>query len=390
MKGKIQPAWLQGLLDAATRTAAAEFDKSWKPASVLPEWICAGAPPADRSGANPKQSVSAAFLKRVAALDDGPQSLAELEKKWCQLTVDFPREGLAWFGLAVLQLRSGRLDVAQATCDAALAAGVAAEKLMKLPTMITHARNGPDWTHPVAIESAHYVVKSDIDKQLCVDASKVLEESYRAYGLRLAPVADLEKKRFPVFLFSGAAGYHDYASAALQSKAPSTAGVYSPTLKQLLIWNLPDRAEMFRTIRHEGFHQYLDRLTSDAPIWFDEGMAEYFELADLYGGEWKEGQTHADHVGILNSTGTTWVPLPTLFAMSTRTFQGDDVMLHYAESWAVVHYLRQGPKDAQDRFRRFWSALLDGQDADAATQAAFGDADLHALEAVVKEYVRKL
>ena len=42
--------------------------------------------------------------------------------------------------------------------------------------------------------------------------------------------------------------------------------MYSPLLKQLLIWNTPDSDRMIRTARHEGFHQYLDARMADRRV----------------------------------------------------------------------------------------------------------------------------
>ena len=30
-------------------------------------------------------------------------------------------------------------------------------------------------------------------------------------------------------------------------------------------------------MRHEGYHQYLDRVMPDPPVWFNEGLAVYHE-----------------------------------------------------------------------------------------------------------------
>jgi hypothetical protein len=233
-------------------------------------------------------------------------------------------------------------------------------------------------------------VKSDIDQAICIEAAKVLEESYRSYGIRLAPVPGIEKRKFAVLLFAGEAGYLDYVRDTLLSAPESTAGLYSFLLKQLLIWNVPDRSEMFRVVRHEGWHQYFDRLASVSPIWFDDGMAEYYELADLYGGEWKEGQVHGPHVRMLNASDFKWLPLQSLLDMERKEFQEHDVAQHYAQSWAVVHYLRQGPKDAQEIFRRFWSALIGGKTREQAMQEAFGATDVVALQESVRRHVRSL
>ena len=396
LKGKIQPSWPQGLLDAATQAAMQKFSESWKPERELPAWIFERPSSAPRSPtiseAGAERDAGAKFataLEKVDALD-GKRPLAQLEGDWKQLAAAFPKHGEAWYGLAEVQLRLGRIEAAQATCDAALAAGVPIAALESLPQMLVQVRSGPAWTRTFKNESDHYCVKSDIDAAVCAEAAKVLEESYRSYGFRLAPVPGAEKRKFVVYLFAGEAGYHEYARVALGSKPADTAGIYSPLVKQLMIWNLQDRAEMYRTVRHEGFHQYLDRLADDAPIWFDEGMACYFELADLYGGEWKEGQVDADYVGAMREKEFQWTPLPALFALSIKEFQGKGVHEHYAESWAVVHYLRQGPKDAQELFRELWTAVLAGKTPEQATAEAFSGVDVAALEAAVRRHVATL
>ncbi len=391
LKGKIQASWPQGLLDAATQAALTKFDTTWKPQSELPAWLFA---PVAAAHATKPGSIAGSeeFESRCAELEESAEdgSLAEYEEGWRKLAAEFPNQPEAWRNLAIYELLLGRLDAAQSTCDAAIAAGIPSAALDELPSMVVKARAGPEWKRVFSHESTNYVVKSDIDQETCVAASKVLEESYRSYRQRLSPVAGIEKRKFTVFLFSGKAGYLDYAKNTLRDTPASTAGLYSSLLKQLLIWNVPDRADMFLTIRHEGFHQYLDRLTDDPPIWFNEGMAEYYELADLYGGEWKEGQRNADHVARIRDSIETWVPLETLLDMDPETFQGKDVHWHYAESWAVVHYLRQGPKSAKELFQQFWNALIAGKSSEDATEEVFGAVDLDVLDQAIRDYVLKL
>jgi hypothetical protein len=393
LKGKVQPGWAQGLLDSATQEALKRFDARWKPEERLPAWLFEGMkgmnPAAPAAADEDAQARYDARREELGKREDA-LTLAELEAEVKKLTVEFPRIGDAWSELATLQLWQSNPDAAQSTCDAALAAGVPVKELDPLPRMLAQIRSGPAWARTFAFESAHYVVKSDISRELCIEASKRLEESYRSYVQRLAPVPDAEKKRFVVFLFSGEAGYQQYVNGAMEGGGQDTAGLYSPTLKQLVIWNLPDREEMFLTIRHEGFHQYLDRLAEDPPLWFNEGMAEYFSLADLYGGEWKEGQVEADHVAMLKDRSTGWVPLKSLFTMDDEAFQGEGVEKHYAESWAVIHYLRQGPKEMQDAFKRLWAAVLADKSREETVKDAFGSLDLAALEESVKAHVRKL
>jgi len=398
LKGRIQASWPQGVIDAATRVAREAFEARWKPEEHLPAWLftaaaaAAAAPAGDEASDEAGVPVDPAFAARLVALTKelkGATTARRIEL-WQKFVAELPDLPFAWTQLAYEQLRSGKPEAAQATCDAALAKGHTAEELDDLPQLLAKTRTGPSFTRAFVQESANYIVKSDIDQATCVAASKVLEESYRSYRQRLAPVSGLEQEKFRVFLFAGEAGYHDYAKQTLGEAPENTAGVYSRLLKQLLIWNLPDREAMFRTVRHEGFHQYLDRLVAQPPTWFNEGMAEYYELADLFGGAWTEGQTNKDHVRLLRDEPGGWLALDKLFALDARHFYGGKVAHHYAQSWLVVHWLRSEPKEARDLFDRFWRALLDGLPPDEAMRSVFGASDRAALERALIDHLAKL
>ncbi len=411
LKGKFQPSWPQGLIDSAQQSAREKFEAAWQPKRHLPEWLLTEGGPADTgpsttstapaksdaaSGAPRKrtQAEEAAFEKFDARFGElvrgSPGRRSDRLRVARQVVTEFPSVPEGWIALVCEQLEAGDLEASQASCDQALAQGIAAELLEDLPKSLAKARIGPSFTRTFAHESANYVVKSDIDQATCVEATKVLEESYRSYKQRLAPVKDVEQRMFRVFLFAGEAGYQACALDTLGEEPESTAGVYSPLLKQPLIWNLPDRAAMFRTVRHEGFHQYLDRLVEDAPSWFNEGMAEYYELADLHGGEWKEGQPNGDHVELLREAGGRWLPLAKLFALDPDEFYGEGSSLHYAQCWLVVHCLRQGPKEAKERFQTAWNLLLSSGGTGDSIAAAFPVAELVALAAMVRKHLAGL
>ena len=97
-----------------------------------------------------------------------------------------------------------------------------------------------------------------------------------------------------------------YCANALGSVHPHTKGLYSPSLKQLLVRNLSDQQDMLETVRHEGFHQYLDRFLDNPPVWFNEGMAEYYELGEERGRTLRLGQVDMNHVATLRSRCVCW------------------------------------------------------------------------------------
>ena len=52
---------------------------------------------------------------------------------------------------------------------------------------------------------------------------------------------------------------------------------FSPSLNAIVLFNDEANVTLRQTLFHETSHQFLERYTSDAPKWLNEGLAEYFE-----------------------------------------------------------------------------------------------------------------
>ncbi|MFH2000568.1 MAG: DUF1570 domain-containing protein, partial [Planctomycetota bacterium] len=196
---------------------------------------------------------------------------------------------------------------------------------------------------------------SDIDENLCREAARLLEESFTSYLVHLEKIGDIEKKKFPVYLFSGQAGYLMYLRDLTILDNIQSLGCYVPALRQLMIWNTPDRESMLRTIRHEGFHQYMHRLSEEPPIWLNEGLAEYYEIAERVGGDWKLGKTHPDHVHTLAVRKQERIPLKEFLHCSASDFR-KKTSLYYAQSWAFIHFLRHSTRENSALFTKLLEA----------------------------------
>ena len=191
----------------------------------------------------------------------------------------------------------------------------------------------------VRVQTQNYVVRSDIDQATCFEAANLLEKFYAKFNVHLRRVPGLEKKSFRVYLFSGQKGYLAYGRDLFGRDKTNTAGLYSPVVKQLLIWNLPDAEQMMRTVRHEGFHQYFDRLVGASPTWLNEGLAEYYEGSKLVKGAWSDGEINGGHMETLAKT--ELIPLKDFLKIQPGAFYDPRIVeMCYAEAWAFVHYLR--------------------------------------------------
>lgn len=277
-------------------------------------------------------------------------------------------------------LDRNQIPRASAVVQAASAANPAIRSNMdQLRKRLAMAEKGPAFAKVFEYVSDHYVVQSDISKEICYEAGQMLEKAYTSYSVHLRKVEGLERSRFRVYIFSGEASYHRYTAEAFGRRMENSAGVYSPTVKQLLIWNLPDAADRLRTTVHEGFHQYLDAVTRTAPVWFNEGMAEYYELAETKDGKFQTGQINRPHLERLKEEEVE--PLASFIHFDDAAFRAEGlVSRNYAQAWGLIHFLRHSTRENQAIFDAIFQNLCAGASSGSSLRQAFEGTSLAALD----------
>jgi len=304
-----------------------------------------------------------------------------------RLIEQHPRIGAFHKEHVLLLLREGRIADARAALEKARGALGPGEELYAIETLLVKATKGPDWGRVFRHRSAHYDVLSDIDQKTCAEAARILEDSLRAYSVHLKRVRK-DNRRFTVYLFSGQAGFLAHCRDALGGASTRAAGVYSPVLKQLLIWNLPDRNAMMRTVRHEGFHQYLDRIMEEPPVWLNEGLAEYYETADYVNGRWQIGKVRDDHLETLVH-GKALQPLEEFIRLPKHRFYRTAGPC-YAQAWALIHFFRHGPAKYRPLFEKLFEALQGDDPTSTVLDRVFGEVDLDLLDTEFRLYMKRI
>src|SRR5207248_2732656 len=97
----------------------------------------------------------------------------------------------------------------------------------------------------------------------------------------------------------------------------------------------------FSVIYHEYVHLLVDNTSGNVPVWFNEGLAEYYSSFDIE----EDRKVHLGelipyHLQTLREE--KLFPLRRLFAVdpySPEYHEGSKSGMFYAESWALVHYL---------------------------------------------------
>ncbi len=284
--------------------------------------------------------------------------------------------------------RGNELDV---LVREAASAGTYSAELNLVNGVRSKSLRGPAWSKRYESTSKHYRVASDINQATCIEIADRLETALANVQRRFQPPKSQASEPYRVYVFSGEESYKRYAASTLSGAAENTWGMYSATLKHLLLWNVPDRDDMFRTARHEGFHQYLDSVIADAPYWFNEGLADYFASADYTKASSDEILLNPSRLAQLRARQEKLVALSEFLRMvDAETFYGGDVTLHYAQAWAFLHFLQHTTPSNRNLVFRMFEALQGGASSLEAIDRVFAGTDLGLMQREFQVYVAKL
>lgn len=142
---------------------------------------------------------------------------------------------------------------------------------------------------------------------------------------------------------------------------------------------------------HEYVHLLVKNSFRDAPLWFNEGLADYYGTLRTAAGGRKVtlGRPIQQHLHTLRRGAL--LPLAELFAVGRDSAHYNEPArraLFYAESWALVHMLltdRDGGRRAQ--LSHYLELLGSGATGEEALRAAFKQ-DFAALENELRLYVK--
>jgi hypothetical protein len=246
------------------------------------------------------------------------------------------------------------------------------------------------------VETKHYVVQTDVSREFTRIVSEHMEAIYQQYTRCFESFDLKDHERFTVKVFARRRDYR----GSVPPKLDASAGAFSSG-DRLLAAFLENRSqeEVFRTLYHEGFHQFLfSRIARDVPIWVNEGFAEYFAAATWNGKEFTLGQVPGQDLHLLQQTleRGNYIPLKQLFAMDTdmwiNNLRRSDgrANVQYVEAWSVVHFLTHAREGSyRTALLSYLKRISGGVDQRKAFAEAIGS-DVRGFERAWKSYVRGL
>jgi hypothetical protein len=105
-------------------------------------------------------------------------------------------------------------------------------------------------------------------------------------------------------------------------------------------------AELAIDVRHEGTHALLHAALPMVPLWLDEGLAEYFEVAPA---ERAYGNPHLTALRWDLRLGN----VPRIAKLEQNRDLSEMNGTDYRHAWAWVHFMLHGPKEAHDELASF-------------------------------------
>jgi tetratricopeptide (TPR) repeat protein len=128
-----------------------------------------------------------------------------------------------------------------------------------------------------------------------------------------------------------------------------------------------------RVAVHEFTHLLLRRAGLDLPLWYNEGIADFYStLRPAAEGKIRVGESLPGRQRALLEG--RWLPLQELLAAghdSPLYNESDRVGMLYAQSWALVHMLNVSP-EYRGQLTRFLAALGRGRSSTAAFRQVYG------------------
>jgi tetratricopeptide (TPR) repeat protein len=143
----------------------------------------------------------------------------------------------------------------------------------------------------------------------------------------------------------------------------------------------------YATVYHEYTHLVSSRAEEWLPLWFNEGLAEFYQNTDIGNKEVSLGQPSPANLYLLQQN--RLLPLTTLLTIDRNSpyyHEEDKGSIFYAESWALMHYL--WVKDSQDKTQRVLDYVgLVRKHEDPVTAATHAFGDLQKLQLSLEAYI---
>lgn len=196
-----------------------------------------------------------------------------------------------------------------------------------------------------------------------------------------------------IYVFADERSFAPYRDAANGRVSENTAGVFLPRSEGNYVVMMSGSGTAdgaSRVIQHELTHHFLrSTIPAGVPLWFSEGLAEFYSTFAVDGDSMKIGLAREDHLQFLK--GEQLLPFSRLAAIDEKSSEYNEGVrrgVFYAESWALVHDLMLSTPERRSQVGVFLTQIANGQPAADAFHRAFGMSD-EDVDREIRRYIKQ-
>jgi tetratricopeptide (TPR) repeat protein len=221
------------------------------------------------------------------------------------------------------------------------------------------------------------------------------EKDVRQVATRLEQFRDVFTRLFPAAKFNSPVPTTVLVFKSMSSykpfMVPGSAGYFQKgdDVNYITLTSELGQENPFSTIYHEYVHLLIDNTSGNVPIWFNEGLAEYYSTFAIE----EDRKVHLGdlipyHLEALRTE--KMLPLRRLFEIdhySPEYNEGSKRGMFYAESWALVHYLiLANGGERVPQLGKFLRTIGSNLSIDEAFKQSF-ETEIETMEKDLKKYI---
>lgn len=197
-----------------------------------------------------------------------------------------------------------------------------------------------------------------------------------------------------IYVFADERSFAPYRDAANGRVSENTAGVFLPRSEGnyvvMIAGTRGDPGNASSIVQHELTHHFLgSSIPAVVPLWFSEGLADFYSTFEPDGDTNKVGLPRADHLQLLKEE--PLMPFAKLAAIDEKSSEysgGTRRGVFYAQSWALVHDLMLSSTERRKQVGVYLTLISNGTPASSAFRTAFKMTDAD-VDRELRRYVKK-
>ena len=224
------------------------------------------------------------------------------------------------------------------------------------------------------VHSPNFVVISNATERRAKDVAARMEQFRYALSLLLPSLNFATEVPTQVYAFRDFDSFESFLPRIDDGVTPAAGFFREGPYKNVIALDLSaGRAAYERVVFHEYVHLVLSLSFRDYPLWFEEGMAEFYSSTRLDNDSAELGVVEQRHRRVLAAH--PLLPVAELLTTADDwplSASPEDSALFYAQSWGLVHYLVAGSgTEGHRKLASYLNRLSRGEDRLEAFHGAF-------------------